>query len=405
MIAERISAMCCRGKKRVMDNLSLAVVFTIVLCSFCIAMSSPEGEYVINPGDTVSILVWGHEQYTQTVSVRPDGRISYPFLGEIRVDGLTTTELSDVIRKSLLMHLIDPQVTVAIVQPKKNEVFVLGQVKFPNQFRYEQDKITLLKALSMAGGTLDDVADLHNVKIIRNNGSAEAVDLQNLLASEPHESVLLSSGDLVYVPGKERVSVTGHVLIPGEYKTRSSLSIMQALALAGGPVHDTADLSNALIVRSTGEIVKADLGSDFWIGGAHNGMYALNPGDALYVPNAYEVEEVSVLGYVQNPGQFRVKEPITLYESLTLAGGITSLEDANLREARIIRKEGKFEQIDLSLLREPVPKDLDSIGNITLYPGDALEIHRRGKVINWSLALTVVSVLSLVYNMAYTILK
>ena len=138
-------------------------------------MSAAAEEYVINPGDTISILVWGHEGYTQTIPVRPDGKISYPFLGEIKVDGLTTTELSEKIREELLKHLINPQVTVIIAQPKKNEIFVLGQVRLPNQFRFDQDKLSLLKALSMAGGILDDTADLHNVKIIRDNGTSETI--------------------------------------------------------------------------------------------------------------------------------------------------------------------------------------------------------------------------------------
>jgi polysaccharide export outer membrane protein len=386
-------------------KLPLRLTFLLLLYLLGASVSTTAQEYVINPGDTISILVWGHEQYTQTISVRPDGRISYPFLGEVKVGGLTTTELSEKIRKELLKHLINPQVTVAVTQPKKNEVFVLGQVKFPNQFRFEQDRLSLLKALSMAGGVLDEVADMHNLKIIRDDGTSEIVDLEELLSPEPQRFIFLYTGDVVYVPGKERVSVTGHVMKPGEYKTRSSLGVMQALALAGGPIEDTADLSKALIIRSTGKITEVDLSDGFRTDKVQDNPHALDPGDALYVPYAYEAKRVNVLGYVREPGQFQVKGSITILESLALAGGISSIRDADLQQTRIIRGNGMFEQIDLSALEKPAPKDIISISNIMLEPGDTLEIHQKRKLINWSLALTVVSVLSLVYNMAYNILK
>ena len=246
-------------KKGVVSKLSLELTSFIFLCFLCMPVSTAAEEYVINPGDTISVLVWGHAQYTQIIPVRPDGKITYPFLGEIKVDGLTTTDLSERIREVLLKHLIDPQVTVAVTQPKKNEVFILGQVRFPNQFRFEQDRLDLLKALSMAGGVLDEMADLQNVRIIRDDGTSMTIDLEQLLTSEPQQFVFLSSGDLVYVPNKERVSVSGHVMAPGEHKTRSSLGVRQALALAGGPMQDTANLSNVLLFKSTGEVVEVDL--------------------------------------------------------------------------------------------------------------------------------------------------
>jgi len=142
----------------------------------------------------------------------PDGKISYPFLGEVKVDGLTTTELAEKIKTELLKYLLDPQVSVMITQPKKNEVFVLGQVKFPNLFRFDQEKISLLKALSMAGGIMDDTADLRNAKIISDDGMSSVVDLEKLLTSEQQQNIFLSSGDVVYIPKKEFIRVTGCVI-------------------------------------------------------------------------------------------------------------------------------------------------------------------------------------------------
>lgn len=381
------------------------LIFFSLLCFLCLPGPATAEEDVINPGDTISILVWGHDDYTQTIAVRPDGKISYPFLGEVKIDGLTTTELSQKIREELLKHLINPQVTVAITQPKKNEVFVLGQVEFPNQLRFDQNRLSLLKVLSMAGGILDDTADLHNVKIIRDDGISEIVNLEDLLTSEPQQSIFLYPGDLVYVPKQERVTITGYVLNPGEYRTRNSLGVTQALALAGGPLQDTADLSKVLLIRSSGEVVSVELNSNFWADDNQNEIYKLDPGDTLYVPNAYEVEEVNILGYVRNPGRFKIKRPITLFETLALAGGIIDMSEADLRRARVIREKGKVEQVDLSTLKEATPKDFSNIRSFVLYPGDTFEVPKKRKLIkwSWSLALTAVSAISIMYSLVYQI--
>jgi len=387
-----------------MGNFSMKL-FYLLLCFFILPVCASAQEYVINPGDAISILVWGHTEYTQTVPVRPDGKISYPFLGEIKVDGLTTTELAEKIRAELLKHLIDPQVTVMISQPKRNEVFVLGQVKEPNQFRFDQDKISVLKVLSMAGGVLDDTADLHNVRIIREDGASEVVDLEKLLASEQQQNIFLSPGDVVYIPKKEFIRVTGYVTAPGEYKTRSGISAAQALAFVGGPIQDSADLSNALIIRPTGEIISIKLDSDFGFKDSQNGAYTLYPGDTLYVPNAYKVEEVNVLGYVRSPGKYKVKKPLSLIETITVAGGIVDTREADLHRAYIIRGNGTVELADLSALREPALRDIGRLNSIQLYPGDTLDIPQKKKPINWSLTLTIVSIISITFNMLYTISK
>jgi len=387
----------------------LKLTFLLLLSFLCVSVSAEEpapitvGEYVINPGDTISILVWGHAEYTQTIPVRPDGKISYPFLGEVKVDGLTTTQLAEKVREELLKHLINPQVTVIIAQPKKNEVFVLGQVKFPNQFRFDQDKISILKVLSMAGGVLDDTADLHSVEIIKDDGTSETVDLEKLLASKLQQLVFLFPGDVVYVPKKEYIRVTGYVLSPGEFRTKSGLSAMQALAIAGGPVLDTADLSNTLIVRSTGEVISVKLDSDLLYDDEKE--YMLYPGDALYVPGRYEFDQVNILGYVRNPGRYKIKKPVSLFEGLSLAGGIVNVKDADLQNAHIIRENGRIEQIDLSVLQNPTVKDIQRIANIQLYPDDTLEIPQKVKLMNWPLTLTVVSVVSITYNLFANILR
>lgn len=372
--------------------------FLLLLFLICLIFSSEAEEYVIKPGDTISILVLGRNEYNQSIPVRPDGRISYPFLGEIKVDGMTTTELADKIRTELLKYLLDPQVSVIIAQSKKNEVSVLGQVKSPNLFRFDEEKISLLKAISMAGGIIDDTADLRNVKIISDDGTSKTIDLEELIDAETQNSVLLLPGDVVYIPFKKNyILVTGYVKAPGEYKTKKNISSSHAIALAGGPVEDLADLKKALIVRSTGEIINIDLTVELSSDNKTE-EFSLFPGDTLYIPSAYQEEEVKVIGYVRNSGRYKVKKPLFFFEALTAAGGIVDTREADLKKALIIRNNGRIEPVDLTALQKPNIKDISALNNIKLYPGDTLEIPQKKKLINWSLALTIVTIISLSFS-------
>lgn len=382
------------------------LIFFLSIYLLCVPIQVMAVEYIISPGDTISILVWGHDQYSQTISVQPDGKISYPFLGEIRVNGMTTAELAEQIKGELLKHILEPQVTVVVAQPKKNEVFILGQVKTPNQFRFDQDKIDLLKVLSMGGGVIDDTADLRNVKIISDDGSSKIVDLETLLGNETQRSVSLSPGDVVYIPKKEFIRVTGCVVSPGEYKTKSGIGVTLALAFAGGPIRDTADLLNAMIIKSTGEMVNIKLNNSYGLdNNQQDETYILYPGDTLFIPNAYKFDEINVIGYVRNPGKHIVKKPLTLFETLAVAGGILNTREADLQRAFIIRKDGTVESADLTVLQKPTLKDISKLNSIQLYPGDTLEIPQKRKSINWSLALTMVTIVSLTFNMLNNVLK
>ncbi|MBD3181348.1 hypothetical protein GF312_03585 [Candidatus Poribacteria bacterium] len=377
---------------KIKTKINISTIILILIISITPAYSQ---EYVISPGDIISILVWGHKDYTQTIPVRPDGRISYPFLGEAKVDGLTTTELSEKIREKMMDHLVDPQVTVLITQPRMNQVFVLGQVGMPNQFRFDQEKLNLLKALSMAGGILEETADIRNVRITRDNGTHESVDVEKMVLSDDPQQVFVFPGDVVYVPRMEFIGVTGYVLNPGKYRTNGHVNVIKALTMAGGPMQDEANLSRAMIIRQKGQVLNIDIEKET------SEKYIMYPGDTLYIPNAYEDRELILLGYVKRPGKYKVKGTINPLEALALAGGIVNTNEANLKKARIIRKDGILQKLDLSVLKNSKTEEMQSLTKIKLYPGDTLEVPQKKKLINWSLALTVVSVVSIIYNMVY----
>jgi protein involved in polysaccharide export with SLBB domain len=120
------------------------------------ATQQPSG-YSLGPGDEVSIRVFGEEDLSQKLKIASNGRMNFPFLGELNAAGLTTAELEKRIADGLRGDfLIDPKVSVTITDYRP--FFVNGQVKSPGSFPF-QPGLTVRKALSLAGGLTERASE------------------------------------------------------------------------------------------------------------------------------------------------------------------------------------------------------------------------------------------------------
>lgn len=161
-------------------------------------------EYRIGPADVLSISVWNHQEMNQTVTVRPDGQVSFPLIGDIPAVGLTPLELQGAMEKALgkYMELIPGEVSVVVDAVHSYKVSVLGEVRLPGRFEF-QNQASVLDALAEAGG-LTEFASTSNILILRTNGGqSEKIrfDYQQLLKSESSEArVLIFPGDVILVP-------------------------------------------------------------------------------------------------------------------------------------------------------------------------------------------------------------
>lgn len=122
-------------------------VLLILLMKSIIVMAN---DYKIGAGDHIQILVYGESDLTSRIKVDKTGVISFPFLDDIQVIGLSTKMLENTIADGLRGdYLIDPHVSVSIVTYRP--FFIHGQVKRPGGYPY-QDDLTLDKAIALAGG-------------------------------------------------------------------------------------------------------------------------------------------------------------------------------------------------------------------------------------------------------------
>ncbi len=127
----------------------------------------PAMEYKIGPSDVLSIAVRNHEDLDTTVTVRPDGMISFPLLDEIHVVGLTPAELQISMAESLreYINILPRELSVVVDEVHSYTVSVLGEVRAPGRFEF-QSRATVLDALAMAGG-LTEFASRRNILILR----------------------------------------------------------------------------------------------------------------------------------------------------------------------------------------------------------------------------------------------
>lgn len=161
-------------------------------------------EYQIGPSDVLSITIWNHDEMNRTLTVRPDGMISFPLVGEILVVGLTPAQLQDVMESALsrYINIVEGEVSVMVDEVHSYTVSVLGRVREPGRFEFKS-QATVLDALAQAGG-LTDFASSSDILILR-PGPEDVrrirFDYRQVLRSDAVDGRLfVFPGDIILVP-------------------------------------------------------------------------------------------------------------------------------------------------------------------------------------------------------------
>lgn len=159
--------------------------------------------YRLGVADQISVDVKDNASFSvQNASVRPDGQITMPIIGDINVVGLTPGEVKNVAVKKLSKFIKTPIVTVTLTELNSYEFFVMGNVRAAN--RYTSNRmVTVLQALAMAGG-LTDFAEPDGIVVMRKFPDGEKripFDYPNVVnGTKIQQNIFLQSGDIVVVP-------------------------------------------------------------------------------------------------------------------------------------------------------------------------------------------------------------
>lgn len=161
-----------------------------------------DAEYVIGAGDVLDISVWRDEALAKSVVVLPDGKVSFPLIGEVEAAGKKVAELKQEMESRLSKFVTDLVLSVEVKQTNSMIIYVIGRVNGPGRFPLSGN-VNVLQALAMAGG-FNPFANKDKVKIYREgNGRSEVLSFRYSEIAEgknPGQNVRLSRGDVIVVP-------------------------------------------------------------------------------------------------------------------------------------------------------------------------------------------------------------
>ncbi|MDO8248192.1 MAG: polysaccharide biosynthesis/export family protein [Rhodoferax sp.] len=226
--------------------------------------------YQIGAGDVLNIVVWDHPELNITpagslatdagslssvgngYNVSPQGLIQFPYVGTLKLAGLTEYDARDILTQRLAKYLKDPQITVRIQSYRSGRVYIDGEVRIPGLQAVNDIPMTLPEALGRAGG-FTAIADRSAIAITR-NGTTAIVNLPLLTERGINPSnILLGNGDLVRVLGREeaKVFVLGEVLRPSTQTLRNGrLTLNEALGESGGVNQNSGDPRQIFVIRA-----------------------------------------------------------------------------------------------------------------------------------------------------------
>lgn len=249
--------------------------------------------FILGPEDVVDISVWGNKELTTEMPVRPDGKISFPLIGDIKAQGLTPARLKNVIARELRKYITDASVTVIVKQVNSINISVAGEVKAPGTYKVNRP-ITLMHLFSIVKG-FTEKADLRTSYILR-DGQKLNVDFYALMKEDDlTQNLWLRPNDLVYIHDNfgNRVNVMGEVASPQVVTYQEGMTVMDAVLIAEG-LTDIAKANGTKVYRrgpSGGsgkriEKISVELDKVIFEGDLSKNI-KLKPGDIIHVPRSF----------------------------------------------------------------------------------------------------------------------
>ena len=212
-------------------------VLMVCACLMAAPAWSADNDYRMGTGDVLRITVYGQPDLTTESRVGENGNITFPLIGEVKLAGTTPAQGETEIAKRLSKggFILEPFVSLNVVQYRGQQVTVLGRVNRPGKHTLE--KISrLTDVLALAGGIVPDGAD--SVTLIRmNEGKAEYREIDMIALFQPGgeaSNELVQDGNIINVARQPTFYIYGEVQRPGVFRLERDMSVVQALSMGGG---------------------------------------------------------------------------------------------------------------------------------------------------------------------------
>jgi len=329
-------------------------------------MATPTN-YRLGAGDVVYIEIWGASQQTYEETISPDGSVTIPEIGPVRLLGMTVGAANTYLKEKLGKHFTDSNIELTVGETRSILVQVMGEVNVPGSYTMSSLS-TAFNALYAAGG-INDIGTLRNIKVYRSGRVISTIDVYDyILNGNSRGDVRLQDNDIIIVgPYECLVNIDGKIKRPMFYEMKNTESVKTLISYSGGFTGD-AYRKNVRLIRKTGTQYSVHTVGEFDMG-----TFNLNDGDSLYVDSIIPEFSncVEIRGAVHHAGLFELGRNIsTVRELINAAEGIRS--DAFIKRAVMHRQK---EDKTLEVLSVDVEGVLNgSVADVPLRNNDILYI-------------------------------
>ncbi|NQU73525.1 MAG: SLBB domain-containing protein, partial [Candidatus Omnitrophica bacterium] len=339
-------------------------------------------DYVLGPGDTLKVTIWGQAQEIFSVVIDPEGKILLPKAGPMYLWGLKFSEAEERIKKSLLKTYANIQVSVSMGGLRGIKVFVLGEAKRPGAYTISALSNSF-HALYAAGGP-GKLGSMRKIKLTRKGAPGLSIDLYDLLLKgDNSQDYKLQANDTIFIPPiGDTVGVAGNVKRPAIYELSEKTKLSDVMEMAGG-ISSVGYLKRIQLERIQDHQRKIVLDLEFKslidLRNSQNNL-ELQDGDLVLVFPITSIRHnfVSIAGNILRTGDYELKDGMRLKDLIDKAGGI--LPGTYLKRAEISRFRG-------DRTKETIPVSLTELmdgieeANIPLKEWDVVRIYTKREIL------------------------
>jgi len=327
-------------------------------------------DYIVGPGDELSIQLFGKENERYLLTVGRDGAIDMPKLGPIPVAGNSFKQVKEDLALRIKKQIIGAEVSIGMGQLRLMQIYILGDAAHPGAYNLSS-LATVSQALIVAGG-IAETGSLRKVEVRRGGRSVAIIDLYDLLVrGDLSNDVRLQSGDAVFVhPVGSRVAIDGEVLRPAVYEIKQATVLKDLISIAGGLLPEAYDKS-VQVKRQSDDGIRV-VSQDY--SRATGQVYRLKAGDSVFVQkrNTGFREQIVLSGAFIQPGRRGYSQGMRVSDVL---GNVDAnlRDDADLSIAMLVREQARHVQVHYLDLQK-IMGSSQSSDNIALQPGDELVV-------------------------------
>jgi len=295
-------------------------LFTTTSTTFSLVSDVPvPPDYMLGPGDKLSIEYFGNENMTKEGFIGRTGVLHLPLLGPITLAGLTFSEASSLITKKVKSELIGTDIFITLSELRSIDIYLVGAAYKPGVYAVSALS-TITNALFASGGP-SEVGSLRNIQLKRNGKLVKEFDLYSLLLKgDTSNDVRLQQGDVIFIPLlKATVQVSGSVQRPGKFEIKEGEKISDLYEYAG-----FQNVNGRLEINEI-DLENSERKTEIYSLNDKNILDRLLKGsDAFYITNSSNLlsKTMAITGEVNFPGTYSINDGDTILSIIERAGGL-----------------------------------------------------------------------------------